>query len=83
MFGAIVCTKKLKNETLNIIILSMTVAHFYSSFVIGATSQIGVLFGEEFFAGLPGKCLTIGSSCIVTCANGFLNSVLLTFNRQV
>ncbi len=49
LFVGILCTKKLKAEISNIIILNMTIAHFYSSVVVGIFAQIGVIFGEKFF----------------------------------
>jgi len=59
----------------------MTVAHFYSSVVIGTFSQIGVIFGEEFFNKVPALCVFLASTCVVACQNGFFNSALLAFNR--
>ncbi len=58
----------------------MTVAHFYSSTVVGLFSEIGVLF-DDIVSKVPGLCVIIGFTCVVSCANGFLNSVLLAFNR--
>jgi len=59
----------------------MTIAHFYSSTVINSFAQIGVIFGEDFFKKIPGLCVFIASTCLVACQNGFVNSVLLAFNR--
>jgi hypothetical protein len=59
----------------------MTVAHFYSSVVIGTFSQIGVIFGEEIFSKLTGLCVFIGSTCMIACQNGFFNSAFLAFNK--
>ena len=80
MFAAILCSNQLKAEISNIIILSMTVAHFYSSTVVGLFSQVGVLFGG-IISKVPGLCVFIAFSFVVSCVNGFLSFVLLAFNR--
>ena len=59
----------------------MTVAHFYSSVVVGTFAQTGVVFGESFFNRITGLCTFIGSTCVVACQNGFFTSCLLALNR--
>jgi hypothetical protein len=54
----------------------MSVANFYSSTVAGLFSQINLLFEEQ----ISFKNLEL---CAVTVGNGFLNSVLLAFNRFI
>jgi len=82
LFVGILCTKKLKAEISNIIILNMTIAHFYSSVVVGIFAQIGVIFGEEFFNRVTGLCGFIGITCLLACQIGFFSSCLLAFNRH-
>jgi hypothetical protein len=82
LISAILCTKKLKAEISNIIILSMTIAHFYSSVVVGTFAQIGFIFGEEFFNKVTGFCGFIAFTCLLVCQIGFFNSGLLAFNRH-
>ena len=82
LISAILCTKKLKADVSNIIILSMTIAHFYSSVVIGTFSQIGIIFEEEFFNKIKGLCAFVASSCLFVCQIGFFDSGLLAFNRH-
>jgi len=82
LISAILCTKKLKAEISNIIILSMTIAHFYSSVVVGTFAQIGVIFGKEFFNRVTGFCGFIAFTCLLACQIGFFSSGLLAFNRH-
>jgi len=82
LFVGILCTKKLKAEISNIIILSMTIAHFYSSVVVGTFAQIGVIFGKEFFNRVTGFCGFIAFTCLLACQIGFFSSGLLAFNRH-
>jgi len=63
------------------IILNMSIAHFYNSAVVSPFAQIGILYGEEYYSKIPNLCLIIASSCSIACPNGFFNSVLLAFNR--
>ena len=48
LFTSILFNNQLKAEQSNIIVLSMTVAHFYSCTFVGLFSEISLLFGEKF-----------------------------------